>query len=569
MTIKKKFLISIIIMTIISVATILFSNIFLFSKYVDTNMNDRIDSASEIMTHEIESLKSQSYNASMQIAKDAQIISALSNGNTDELLSRSIELRNESGVEFCTISNFYGIALARPHKPDSYGDDITAMPSVKSALTGKSMTVIEEGTSVRLSICSGTPVYDGEGMLIGVVVVGYRLDTDYFVDSVKKLTGCEATVFLQDERISTTIIKNDETRAIGTKAAENISQQVLAGKAYSGKAKILEREAVAKYNPLVGNNGKTIGMLFVGRYIDEKTNTVWSFVRMGIIIMMVILAASVLIALLISVNIEKQLKNIITKLTASSSKMYSATNELTNASANLADGSSKQAAAIEEISATMNESAAMIAQTADNIEKAFELAKNANDNSLYGIEKMQNVIQSMDALKESADDIGNIIKSIDDIAYNTNLLSLNAMVEAARAGGEAGQSFSIVAEEVRKLSKKSAEEAAHTADIISKNIALTNASRKIIYEASSKINDVAGSIGNLNVIIEQISTASNEQAAGIKQINAAVSQMEKVTQENAASAEETSASAQQLKEEAANLEEMVEPSLKLIKSSRN
>lgn len=569
MTIKKKFLISIIIMTIISVATILFSNIFLFSKYVDTNMNDRIDSASEIMTHEIESLKSQSYNASMQIAKDAQIISALSNGNTDELLSRSIELRNESGVEFCTIGNSYGIALARPHKPDSYGDDITAMPSVKSALIGKSMTVIEEGTSVRLSICSGTPVYDGEGMLIGVVVVGYRLDTDYFVDSVKKLTGCEATVFLQDERISTTIIKNDETRAIGTKAAENISQQVLAGKAYSGKAKILEREAVAKYNPLVGNNGKTIGMLFVGRYIDEKTNTVWSFVRMGIIIMMVILAASVLIALLISVNIEKQLKNIITKLTASSSKMYSATNELTNASANLADGSSKQAAAIEEISATMNESAAMIAQTADNIEKAFELAKNANDNSLYGIEKMQNVIQSMDALKESADDIGNIIKSIDDIAYNTNLLSLNAMVEAARAGGEAGQSFSIVAEEVRKLSKKSAEEAAHTADIISKNIALTNASRKIIYEASSKINDVAGSIGNLNVIIEQISTASNEQAAGIKQINAAVSQMEKVTQENAASAEETSASAQQLKEEAANLEEMVEPSLKLIKSSRN
>jgi len=166
------------------------------------------------------------------------------------------------------------------------------------------------------------------------------------------------------------------------------------------------------------------------------------------------------------------------------------------------------------------------------------------------------MMASMNELKESSATVSKIAKTIDGIASQTNLLAINATVEAARAGGDAGRSFGVVAEEVRSLAQKSAQSAADTTAIIEKNILLTNAVRTEanavleLAEKSSKCEE------ELQKLISEISAASEEQASGVNQINTAMSQIEQSTQANAASSEESAASAAMLKELVSDLEKI-------------
>ena len=194
----------------------------------------------------------------------------------------------------------------------------------------------------------------------------------------------------------------------------------------------------------------------------------------------------------------------------------------------------------------MNETSSMIAQTAENTGQAAELAEKASKNSEEGKMKMLDMVTAMEELKESSSQISKIIKTIDSIASQTNLLAINATVEAARAGGDAGRSFAVVAEEVRNLAKKSSDSAAETTDIIEKNIKLTDTGSKISVDVESALATISDQFAKLNEVIHEIDTASNEQTSGVKQINAAMSQMESATMSTAAISEESAASAKML-----------------------
>jgi len=296
MSIKMKILIPMVALTIAAVVATLISNIFQYTGYVDAVMEDRVNTASRVAEKEIEMLKSASSTASLYLAEDSAIVEAVARGDRNAVLTRSIQLQTETGVEFCTITDGKGTVLARSHEPEKYGDAIASQANVKSALSGRSLTAVEQGTAVRLSIRSGSPIYDDQGRRLGVVSVGYRLDTENFVDSIKAVMGCETTIFLGDERISTTVLKEDGTRAVGTKSSAGVSETVLVeGNSYIGQVKVLEHDALTKYTPILGADGKPIGMLFVGRYLTEKSDTVWGFVQIGLLIMLVLLALSTLV----------------------------------------------------------------------------------------------------------------------------------------------------------------------------------------------------------------------------------------------------------------------------------
>jgi methyl-accepting chemotaxis protein len=256
-------------------------------------------------------------------------------------------------------------------------------------------------------------------------------------------------------------------------------------------------------------------------------------------------------------GMTKSLNDITNKLINSSKMINNSITQLNEASENLAVGSSKQAAAIEETSATMNETASMVAQNAENTKVASQIATNAENMSNESMERITEAVKVVENMKESSARVGKIVKTIDDIAFQTNLLAINATVEAARAGGEAGRSFSVVAEEVRNLAKKSADAVSETTEIIEKNISLSNAVKESAEYMRNLIEKTTQSVADLSRIISEINVASEEQSNGIRQINIAVSEMEKITQENAAVAQENAASSNAVKGEIENLDSAV------------
>ena len=265
-----------------------------------------------------------------------------------------------------------------------------------------------------------------------------------------------------------------------------------------------------------------------------------------IIIFAVLIVSTAAVIIISFMKISGELKKITDTLGEVTSGIQSASARLNESAERLARGSSEQAASIEETSAAMNETAAMISENAEKTDFAARLARKSKDGANNSKNKMQNMVDSMKQLKESSGAISKIIKIINDIAFQTNLLAINATVESARAGGDAGRCFSAVAEEVRNLAQKSAAAASDTTGIIEKNIVLANNSSGVSHEVGEELNTIISEFNELYNIVNEINKSSGEQSDGVRQINTTVSQMEKTTQENAAIAQESYASANDL-----------------------
>ncbi len=296
------------------------------------------------------------------------------------------------------------------------------------------------------------------------------------------------------------------------------------------------------------------------QYPSVLANQSLDFAKQMKLIMYIIAGAVVLVTNAISFVLTKRLVGQISRIAVQESglaeNLMGASYQLSETSQQLSEGSNEQAASIEETSATMEETSSMVRQNAENTRQANALSKETSQAALEGSSKMQEMTQSMEELKKSSSEISKIIKVIDEIAFQTNMLALNAAVEAARAG-EAGQGFAVVAEEVRNLAQKSAKAAKDTAEIIDKNIELSERGASISGEVNISLNEIMEKAKNVNQLMGEITAASEEQARGTAQVTEAIGQMEKVVQSNAATAEESAASAEELQNQAQSLRDVV------------
>ena len=271
-------------------------------------------------------------------------------------------------------------------------------------------------------------------------------------------------------------------------------------------------------------------------------------------------AAAALISLLLGVliaaafvrSINKAVEKISKTLLTSAGYITASSKELSAGSQALASGSSEQAAAIEEISASLEEISSMVKQNADNAVQASKLTASASHAIDATNTSMQRSLAASEEIAKASNETNKIIKTIDEIAFQTNLLSLNAAVEAARAG-EAGTGFAVVAGEVRGLSMRSAEASKRTAELIEQTIAKVREGIEIFNLTGKSIGEVVTQTHTIRQLVEGIASASEEQAKGIDQINRGVAEMEKVIQQNAANSEESAASTEELHAQAAEM----------------
>lgn len=221
---------------------------------------------------------------------------------------------------------------------------------------------------------------------------------------------------------------------------------------------------------------------------------------------------------------------------------------LSNGSQSLAQGATEQAAAVEELSATLDE----LSKSAKiNIQKSSEMRENAHqtgDQVNVSSGQMELLVSAMADISRTSEQIENIISTIENIAFQTNILALNASVEASRAG-EAGKGFAVVANEVRNLAAKSDQAAKATKELIENSVRATAKGSAIVQEVSETLHKTLTLVTASNSAIDEITDAVQEEAEAVSQVAEGIGQIASVVQTNSANSEESAAVSAELFEQ--------------------
>lgn len=255
-------------------------------------------------------------------------------------------------------------------------------------------------------------------------------------------------------------------------------------------------------------------------------------------------------------NFIEKVGGVINNVSVIAGNIDTSSNEMSSSSQNLAQATNEQAANIEEISSTIEEMLATVSQNSENAGQVEKLSDNSYQLAEKGNTVMEQAVNTINDIKNSAEKISDIIGIINGIAFQTNILALNAAVEAARAG-EHGRSFAVVAGEVRNLAQRSSASSKEIEELIKTSVSQVHDGTRLAQESGNSLKVIFEAIAQVRKMIMEISAASREQNTGLKQISDTVAQTDETTQQNASAAEQLSAMAESLRSNAFDLKQAV------------
>ncbi len=255
-------------------------------------------------------------------------------------------------------------------------------------------------------------------------------------------------------------------------------------------------------------------------------------------------------------GMNQQMSLALGEVEIASLQVYEGANHLANAAQDLAEGATEQAATVEEMQATINTLNEGIHSTSNQLDEAYHQAQRYAQVAENSRADMENLMAAMEKISDASEKIGNIIGEIEDIASQTNLLSLNASIEAARAG-DAGRGFAVVADQIRTLAEQSAKSAVDSRQLIEASLAEVANGNKVAVNASESLQEVVAGVHSLAESAKEMKEISAGQALTMEQADTGINKIAEVVETNSATAQEASATSQELTAQADSMRDLV------------
>lgn len=426
----------------------------------------------------------------------------------------------ENGLSYVVILDTNGTVIAKSSTDDLNFPNYSKLKHVQEALKGKQSLVTEVVATKNLCICSGTPIMDG-AKIIGVISTVCSLQDDVFIEKLKKLTGCEFTIFLGDERINTTFVK-DGKRQTGTKLNSVIAKQVITDKQdYIGKTNILGNSHMAAYTPVLDSSGTAIGALFAGKDIGETEKTT-NFTLFASILL------AILIVLLATIVLERFIKKMV-KIPLN--KIVVLANNIENGEIGLSN--------TDAVALTIHseDEVGQVASALGNTVSSLQLYLGEITNVLNAVSTgdltvetkheyhgdFTNIKLALDNIIQSLNDVlSNISTAADSVATRSEQIASNAMTlsqgssEQASSTEELSATFVEISDQIQKTAKN-AEIASSIAKQSSSEVDKGNKSIEEMLLSMNNINTASTEISKIIKTIEDIAFQTN-----ILALNAAV-----------------------------------------------
>ncbi|MBI5719431.1 MAG: hypothetical protein HZC37_17325 [Burkholderiales bacterium] len=251
-------------------------------------------------------------------------------------------------------------------------------------------------------------------------------------------------------------------------------------------------------------------------------------------------------------EMQRSLRGIVSQVRTAADNLVSSSSEIAGGALNLHDRTEQAAANLQQSASAMEQVASVVQNTASGAREAAGIAASNAEVAARGGQIIASMVETMRGIHASSTKIGEIIATIDGIAFQTNILALNAAVESARAG-ETGRGFAVVAAEVRALALRTAGAANEIKALITTSTEQVQQGQQIVVQAGGAIDEMVGSARRINGLLSEISVGANEQALGVTQTTRSVQELDSLTQANGALVEQTAAAAASLKVQASEL----------------